>query len=855
TGTGVGIGIAPGPFKLRVVDGVVRVEKSISMGGSGSFSIDAPGIVGGRFIVTGEGKVGIGDEMPGATLDVRRKGSGNKKIQDPTIENGVGLLVRNEYGDHSWGIVSEFRVDGKNGDKPSILFSNGTNNTTWSVGYGTNQDDSFRIRQNHGYRNNNWGTERFKIDTSGVVSMGQFSIYPGYLDNVANANWTTLEIPGVKGLRVWDNFSVDGNVGIGTTDPKSKLQVNGTLGLHDANGDNDSKWQIYGWDNELQFTLRKNDWSYQSAPLILKNDGSVSMPGLVSVGSMKLATGAGSGKVLTSDASGNATWKDTPIPEKQQSQWADVEKGIVFTGAPRYIYRIKDQGNTRQGQPQCSCDKDPNKGECVDIIASADAPQLCSDQWTNNGIYIVEKRDAGFGNRVGIGTTNPGGNGVNGPSFEIVDPTFARMSFVATQPTNDVKLLIDARGDGTDRAQIDVVSNHNLVFSTNDTGRMVIMNNGDVRIAPNQNSGKLVFGDGDNSKYIAVENWWMNFHGHGNEGWKFIDDTGDVIMQINGKGGNDGNVTINNALCLGGVCKNSWPSAASSVDRLEVKQSLWKDNRFFNLTGNSLIGGPVKITNVNQKGWDGDKRALILGSPDDNYFLVMHSYIVRSGVVGWGFATNGQNALVMTSEQRVGIGTNTPGYKLDVAGDINISYLGDHIAMKKDERLALATDRIGLDVAELFEAEETVEVGDVLVVGKTERKLRKSDSKYQSEIIGVVSGSPAILFEGADVKAGARPNRFTKGEKPPVALAGRVPVKVSLENGSIKPGDYLTTSSKKGVAMKATEPGATVGVALEVYDGSGEDTVLTFINIGEKNVSSLVKDLQKRIESLEKKSK
>ena len=38
--------------------------------------------------------------------------------------------------------------------------------------------------------------------------------------------------------------------------------------------------------------------------------------------------------------------------------------------------------------------------------------------------------------------------------------------------------------------------------------------------------------------------------------------------------------------------------------------------------------------------------------------------------------------------------------------------------------------------------------------------------------------------------------------KPAVALAGRVPVKVTDENGHIKKGDLLTTSSKAGYAMK-----------------------------------------------------
>ncbi|MBI4039324.1 hypothetical protein HY388_00670 [Candidatus Daviesbacteria bacterium] len=58
--------------------------------------------------------------------------------------------------------------------------------------------------------------------------------------------------------------------------------------------------------------------------------------------------------------------------------------------------------------------------------------------------------------------------------------------------------------------------------------------------------------------------------------------------------------------------------------------------------------------------------------------------------------------------------------------------------------------------------------------------------------------------------------------KPGVALAGRVPVKVSLENGPIEKGDYLTSSSTPGVAMKATKPGQVVGKALEPFGQKSE---------------------------------
>ncbi|MEK7619327.1 MAG: hypothetical protein AAB416_03795 [Patescibacteria group bacterium] len=192
------------------------------------------------------------------------------------------------------------------------------------------------------------------------------------------------------------------------------------------------------------------------------------------------------------------------------------------------------------------------------------------------------------------------------------------------------------------------------------------------------------------------------------------------------------------------------------------------------------------------------------------------------------------------------------GYSFD--NKVDAKYEIDVLAsVGSNDRLALSTDRVGLDVAELFETEEPVEVGEILVVGKADRKLKKSTRPYEEEIIGIVSASPALLFEGSQVKLGSRPNRFIQGSKPPVALSGRVPVKISLENGPITPGDYLTSSSRPGVAMRATEPGAIVGIALEAYDGGGEEKVLAFVNIQERNGAAVVRQLDREIEELKTK--
>ena len=63
----------------------------------------------------------------------------------------------------------------------------------------------------------------------------------------------------------------------------------------------------------------------------------------------------------------------------------------------------------------------------------------------------------------------------------------------------------------------------------------------------------------------------------------------------------------------------------------------------------------------------------------------------------------------------------------------------------------------------------------------------------------------------------------------PVALAGRVPVKVSAANGAIRVGDAITAGPEPGVGVKATGPGFVVGTALEpLSEGAGK--ILVFVN-------------------------
>jgi|SRR5271166_1179472 len=134
----------------------------------------------------------------------------------------------------------------------------------------------------------------------------------------------------------------------------------------------------------------------------------------------------------------------------------------------------------------------------------------------------------------------------------------------------------------------------------------------------------------------------------------------------------------------------------------------------------------------------------------------------------------------------------------------------------------------GADFAESVVAspsEPRLEPGDLLVVDvNAKRQLKLSSESYSTLVAGIYSTKPGVL---------ATPHTLgeTAANEIPLAIVGIVPCKVTAENGSIRPGDLLVTSSTPGYAMKGSDRsrmlGAVVGKALEpLADGKGVVQVL-----------------------------
>lgn len=144
----------------------------------------------------------------------------------------------------------------------------------------------------------------------------------------------------------------------------------------------------------------------------------------------------------------------------------------------------------------------------------------------------------------------------------------------------------------------------------------------------------------------------------------------------------------------------------------------------------------------------------------------------------------------------------------------------------------------GADIAEMFAVEggkQSYEPGDVLVISESsDRTVERSSSASSTRVAGVYASKPGVRLTEESIDADL-------DELVPMGVVGVIPTKVCLENGAIKRGDLLVTSSKAGHAMKAIPvnvngvliypTGAILGKALENFDGQESGLIKVLVNV------------------------
>lgn len=267
---------------------------------------------------------------------------------------------------------------------------------------------------------------------------------------------------------------------------------------------------------------------------------------------------------------------------------------------------------------------------------------------------------------------------------------------------------------------------------------------------------------------------------------------------------------------VGGATGNVGIGTTNPMGKLDVNGAggfVVSDTNLDPTGGYSLL--PLENSGKLLLGWNR------LGGNGEQDFISNRSAGWSGGFNFYDYTNNGiLNSLVtMQGGGNVGIGTTNPAAKLDVNGSINLSGTGASITFPGSggtQSVAWTGTLCGGDYAESVAVagdRKNYEPGDVLVIGaETGSDVLKSSEPYSTLVVGVYSTKPGVLGrrQTSDAKASVT--------EVPMAMVGIVPIKASAENGPIKRGDFLVSSSTQGYAMKGTDRakmfGAVIGKAL-----------------------------------------
>jgi hypothetical protein len=774
------------------------------------------------------GDVGIGTDSPNARLEVNTTTGTIGILTNGTIslDNYKQIGFSNSSGAQNyWQIFSDDSAGAWAGDSGLSIFGNGASRVSitasGNVGIGTispdytlhvagddliiNGSTVARLRlgtttREWAINNNNAVSDalqfydstasetRMVIDTSGNVGIGTTS--PAALLNIHGGNQNQLKLSnavgnwtigpnGIGALAISFanittgtdviNIATNSNVGIGTTSPASTLDLTKTS---DA-GERAIKVQN---SNEALFLGVEGSSGNRFLGSAVDN----AFIGTTTADGLELATNNNVRMII--ESGGNVGIGTTgPGPSAIDTT---ANKVLQIGGASLPVIVLNSSNSAQEAEIIHD-----GAGLGIKVGGHATASNNIIAFWTDNSANSytgAERMRIDSAGNVGIGTTTPGAKlhtdvstgGVialfnssssgdayislqAGVTDTIIGSNRNTNGFVGTLTSENFSI----RTGNTDQIWIDTSGNVGIGTTNPPPGVKLTVSNsgaGAIDLHPIGGINNQPYIQSYNRNSISYED--LSFYAEDYHFWSESANSETVTITT------DGNVGI---------------GTTSPVSPLHIFSSASSDILILNNTASGY--GPIITMDASGNG--GRNYRIMSGATSNG--------AVGAGRFGIWDETANEGRLIIDTNGNVGIGTTSPSETLSVNGNVSIEG-----ANCRDSGGA-ATCNNFVDIAELFPSSEKVESGDVVTIDiENEGKLKRSSIAYETSVAGIVSTQPAIVIEGNRLVAmgGIFDNQDTFN--PAIALAGRVPVKVTNENGIIKSGDLLTTSSKKGHAMK-----------------------------------------------------